>query len=151
MKVSSRVDYAISCILRIADLYEDGRTVTINEIASKEKIEYDYVERLCVMMRKAGLLKSVRGASGGYRLAKDPSRISALEVVLAIDNEILELICFRKKGRRRRCIHLSRCKIRVLWQDLKDKMETHLKSYTIEKLIRLRRMEKGWRKGRGLI
>jgi len=144
MKISSRVDYALSCILIIADSYDKQKPVTVSEIAEKEELELDYVEQLCITMKKAGILKSIRGKKGGYILARPPFRISAKDVVLAIDKNIIEPVCFRKKGRRKRCIHLKDCKIRFLWNGLKKNMELFLESYALDRLLKLRRREKRW-------
>ena len=144
MKVSSRVDYALSCILRIADKCDNGVPVTVGDIAEKEKLETDYVERLCVMMKRHGILKSVRGKSGGYGLARPADCISAKDVVLAIEKDVLVPVCFREKGRKKKCVHLKDCRIRFLWENLKKDMELTLNKYTIDQLVRLRRKEKNW-------
>jgi Rrf2 family protein len=144
MKVSSRVDYALSCILRIADKYNKKKPATISEIAEKEKLETDYVEQLCVIMKRTGILKSIRGKSGGYVLARPPARISAKDIMMAIDKNVLEPVCFRKKGRRKKCVHLNDCKVRVLWKGLLDCMESYLSKNTLDKLSRLRRKERNW-------
>jgi len=144
MKVSSRVDYALSSVLRVADQYGKSRPVPVKEVAKKEKLESDYVEQLFIAMKKDGILKSVRGKTGGYVLARSPDRISAREVVEAIDKGILELVCFRKKGRRKKCVHFYDCEIRNFWEELKKKMESFLGGYSLSKLLRLRKKGKKW-------
>ena len=144
MRISSRIDYALSCILRIADKYAECVPVTINEISRRENLEPDYVEQLCVAMKKSGILKSVRGKNGGYVLATSPGKISAKEVMIAIDKNILEPVCYRKKGRRKKCIHFDDCEIRFLWKGLEKNMTSFLKGYSLEKLVRVRKKEKNW-------
>ena len=144
MKVSSRVDYALSCILRVADRYGDRRPVAVKEVAEKENLEPDYAEQLLIIMKRAGLLKSVRGKSGGYLLAKPPDKIVAKAVVLAINKDVLKLVCFRKKGRQGKCAHYNDCKVRVLWEGLRDSMASFLDTYNLEELLNLRRKEKKW-------
>jgi Rrf2 family protein len=146
MKISSRCDYALSCILRIADKHSERKPVTVGEIAEKEYMEMDYVEQLCVIMKRSGILKSVRGKAGGYILAKSPDRISAKNVIEAIDRNILEAVCFRKKGRRKKCIHLGNCNVRFLWDELRGRMDSLLAKYKIDELLKLRRKEKNWKK-----
>ncbi|MBN1871004.1 MAG: Rrf2 family transcriptional regulator [Candidatus Omnitrophica bacterium] len=146
MKISSRADYALSCILRIADKYGKDRHVTVGEIAESEDIASDYVERLCVIMKRSGLLKSIRGKNGGYVLARDPKKISAKDVLLAIDHIVLEPVCFRKKGRRKKCVHIRDCKIRVLWEELKQNMESFLDRESLQDLLIKRRREGNWHK-----
>ncbi len=144
MRLSSRVDYALSCILRIADREAADDPVTVVEIAKKEGLESDYVERLCVMMKRRGILKSVRGKLGGYVLAKPAEDISAKDVILSIEKSVLELVCFRKKGRRKKCVHLKDCNVRYLWENLKKDMELTLSKYTVDQLVGLRRKQKNW-------
>ena len=90
-------------------------------------------------MKRAGILKSARGRIGGYSLAASPHKITARDVVLAIEGEILGLVCFRQKGRRNRCIHLSDCQIRDFWNGLRDNMEGFLKDHSLERLLQLRK------------
>ncbi len=144
MKVSSRVDYALSCVLIVADKYAEHKPATVNEIAEREHVESDYVEQLCVMMKKAGILKSIRGKNGGYVLARPPLKITAKDVMAAIDKNVLETVCSRKKGRRKRCIHFKNCNIRFLWNGLGKDMELFLDRHTLNSLLRLRRTEKNW-------
>lgn len=143
MKISSRLDYALSCILRVADNYSANKLASVKEISEKERLEYDYTEKLLITMRKNGLLKSVQGRSGGYTLSLSPDKISVKDVVVAIENATLELVCFRK-GRRRKCVHLADCRVRNLWVGLKKNMEPFLEKHTLEDLLRLRRKEENW-------
>ena len=142
MKVSSRADYALSCVLRIADKYGDNRPVTVGEVAKKEKLESDYVEHLFIAMRRSGILNSIRGKTGGYVLASPPGKISAKEVIEAIDGSILKLVCFRKKGRRNKCIHYQDCGVRDFWKGLGGKMESFLSGQTLDRLLRMRKKKK---------
>ena len=144
MKISSRLDYALSCVLRIADKYDEKKPISVSEVAKKEKLETDYVEQLLIAMKKQGILKSVRGAGGGYILALPPNKTTVDMIVKAIDREILEFVCFRKRGRRKKCIHIDDCRIRSLWSDFKGCMESFLKKRSLEELLRLREKEKNW-------
>mgnify|MGYP001610500918 CR=1 FL=1 len=144
MKISSRLDYAISCIIRVANKYKSKKPVSISYVSEKEKLEYDYAEQLLVLMKKAGLLKSIRGPVGGYILARPPEKITVKDVAIAIEGKILELICFRKKGRRKKCVHLGDCRVRNLWLKLGKEIESFLARYTIKGLLFLRKREKSW-------
>jgi Rrf2 family protein len=125
----------------VAERYGRGKPVTVREIAEKERLAADYVEQILFALKKEGVLKSIRGKIGGYVLFRPPEKITASDIVKAIDKSILEPVCFRKKGRRNKCVHFNKCKIRSLWVQLKDTMETFLDSYTLEELGRLRKRE----------
>jgi Rrf2 family iron-sulfur cluster assembly transcriptional regulator len=144
LKVSSRVDYALSCAIRVADKYEENKPVPVSFIAKKEKIEPDYAEQLLSALKKSRIVKSVRGPGGGYVLAKAPSKITARDIVVAINKEVLKLVCFRKKVRRRKCAHFDDCKVRSFWLDLKDQIDRCMVKYSLEDLVVLRRQEKNW-------
>ena len=143
MKISSRLDYALSCVLRIADKYNGKRIVSIKEICEREKLEFDYVEKLLISMKRGGILESIRGRSGGYILSFPPDKISVKDVVIAIEKDVLGLVCFRK-GRKRRCIHLDDCRVRNFWFSLKEHMESFLEKHTLKELLELRKKEKNW-------
>lgn len=143
MKISSRLDYALSCLLRVADSYPAGKLVSVREITEKERLEFDYVEKLLIRFKKAGILKSIRGRLGGYKLTAHPNKISVKDIVRAVEGETLELVCFRK-GRRRRCVHLDDCMVRCFWMKLRENIDEFLDGHTLEDLLKLRREEKNW-------
>jgi len=145
MKVSSRVDYALSCLIVIASEYKSQKPVPVKIIAEREHIEVDYVEQLLIIMKRAGILKSVRGVKGGYLLADSPETVTAYDVIKAFEGEILELVCYRKKGRKSLCIHLDHCEVRSFWTGMQSTLETYLKNSTLATLVALRKKEK--RKG----
>ncbi len=145
MKVSSRLDYAMSCVLRVADQYDSKRPVTAREISKKEKIAAEYAEQLLTKLKRSGVVRSVRGVKGGYILSDSPSRIKTTDVVRTFDKDILTLVCYRPKGRRGKCIHYDDCKIRFFWLGLKDDMETYFDHYDLGELLKKRREEKNWK------
>ena len=140
MRVSSRLGYALSCLLRVAEGYPK-RVVSIKEISLKEKIAPDYIEQLLLIMKRAGILKSVRGRSGGYVLNALPKDITPKSVVEAIEGEVLGLVCYRKKGRKKKCIHLNDCKVRDFWLDMRKNMESFLDGYTLKDILSLRKSD----------
>ncbi len=144
MKISSRVDYALSCVINLACRYPDKKPVTAREIAKEECIETDYAEQLLVSMKRAGILQSIRGKIGGYILAHPPQKITAQRVMESIENEILESICDRKKGRRNKCAHYNDCLVKELWTGLRGNMESYLNKFSLDKLVNLRKKERSY-------
>jgi len=135
----------MSCAIRVADQYRFGKPVSVASVADREKIDVDYVEQLLILLRREGILKSLRGPGGGYMLTKPPEKILATSIVKAVEGEALELICYRKKGRRVRCIHSADCKIKDFWLGLGKSMESYLDSYTLADLVLLRKKQKNWK------
>jgi Rrf2 family transcriptional regulator, cysteine metabolism repressor len=126
-------------------MYEKNKPTPVAFIARKECMEYDYVEQLLRALKKAKLVKSARGAKGGYTLSKAPSEISAKDIMLAIEKNSLQLVCERKKARRKDCMHYSDCRVRGVWLGLRDNIEKYLKNYTLKGLLMLRKKEKMYR------
>lgn len=87
MKLSTKGRYAMVALADIA-LQPDDALVTLGEIAERQDISLPYLEQLFVKLRRAELVTSVRGPGGGYRLAKPPSEIRAVEILAAVDETV---------------------------------------------------------------
>jgi Rrf2 family iron-sulfur cluster assembly transcriptional regulator len=87
MKLSTKGRYAMVALSDIA-LQPDGTLVTLGEIAERQDISLPYLEQLFVKLRRAGLVVSVRGPGGGYRLALSPSDIRVVDVLAAVDETV---------------------------------------------------------------
>ena len=148
MKISSRLDYALSCAIVLASMYKEKQPIPVAFIARREKLAYDYVEQLLRALKKNGIVKSVRGARGGYVLSSPPEKIMARDIVIAIEKRVLKLVCDRKKARRKDCIHFNDCKVRDFWIGLRDNMDKYFSGYTLKDLLKMREKEKGFKDGR---
>jgi Rrf2 family iron-sulfur cluster assembly transcriptional regulator len=87
MKLSTKGRYAMVALADIA-LVPNNRLVTLGEISERQDISLPYLEQLFVKLRRAGLVASVRGPGGGYRLAKSPSDIRVVDVLSAVDETV---------------------------------------------------------------
>ncbi|CUJ93575.1 Rrf2 family transcriptional regulator [Shimia thalassica] len=90
MKLSTKGRYAVVALADIALKKDDG-LVTLAEISERQDISLAYLEQLFVKLRRAGLVESVRGPGGGYRLAKTPSEIRVVEILSAVDETVSAL------------------------------------------------------------
>ncbi len=88
MKVTARVDYAIRAVFELA-LNAGASHLQAKEIADRQKIPLRFLEQILTQLKKSGLVHSIRGASGGYRLAKTAERISLRDVMETVEGEIL--------------------------------------------------------------
>ncbi|MFA5370119.1 MAG: Rrf2 family transcriptional regulator [Candidatus Omnitrophota bacterium] len=146
MKISSRLDYALSCAVILADRYEQDKPTPVGLIAKRECIEYDYVEQLLRALKRSGIVKSARGSKGGYVLSRRPVEITAMDIVSAVEKSVLQLVCERPRARRRRCVHFDDCRVKGLWLGLRAVIGDYLKLYTLKGLLLLRRKEKAFKK-----
>ncbi|MDX1780015.1 MAG: Rrf2 family transcriptional regulator [Thalassovita sp.] len=87
MKLSTKGRYAMVALADIA-LQDDAALVTLGDIAKRQDISLPYLEQLFVKLRRAGLVESVRGPGGGYRLARPASEIRVVEVLSAVDETV---------------------------------------------------------------
>jgi Rrf2 family protein len=139
MKITSQEEYGLRCLLRLAHV-GDGRALTIPEIANDEGLSVPYVAKLLAVLRQAGLIDSVRGRAGGYRLAAAPAGISLGSVMTALGEPLFDepSFCNKHPGTETsdgRCVHIGGCTLRALWHTLEDWMRRALDGITLADLL----------------
>lgn len=87
MKLSTKGRYAMVALADIA-LQPEGHLVTLGDISKRQDVSLPYLEQLFVKLRRAGLVASVRGPGGGYRLALPPSEIRVVDILAAVDETV---------------------------------------------------------------
>ena len=117
MRLSTKGRYAV---MAMADLARNGadRAVSLAEIATRQEISLSYLEQLFARLRKSGLVKSVRGPGGGYRLAREACETAVAEIVLAVDEPIRATRCVGAGSPKGCMIKGERCITHHLWEDL---------------------------------
>ena len=114
MRITKQEEYGIRCILQLVETGDNPMTTL--EIAAKEGLSIEYVTKLLIMLRRSGLVKSVRGVKGGYLLSRGPEKVTVGQVMRALGWSFLdESICQHYPGKLESCIHLSGCGIRPIW------------------------------------
>jgi Rrf2 family iron-sulfur cluster assembly transcriptional regulator len=113
--------------------------VSLKDIAARQDISMDYLEQLLRKLRKAGLVRSVRGPRGGFLLARTPKEICLWEVVSALEQEVTPVRCVDEEitGRsvRKRCERLSGCATHVIWLGLARQTKTYLQGRTLQDVL----------------
>ena len=137
MKISSQEEYGLRCLLRLAR--GGGRSLTIPEVATAEGLSAPYVAKVLSVLRQAGLIESVRGRAGGYRLAAPASEITLGTVMTALGAPLFDepSFCGRHSGTETsdgKCVHLGLCALRELWQTLEQWMRRALERVTLADL-----------------
>ena len=132
MRLSTKGRYAV---MAMADLAKNGsgRAVSLAEIATRQEISLSYLEQLFARLRKGGLVKSIRGPGGGYRLAKGPEETVVADIVLAVDEPLRATRCgMQGKG----CmLKGERCITHDLWEDMGRHLHSYLASVTLADLV----------------
>ncbi|WGV28031.1 RrF2 family transcriptional regulator [Halotia branconii] len=85
MELSNKSEYALLALLELANCYTSGESLQIRQIAALQNIPNRYLEQLLAILRRKGLIKSIRGAKGGYILARDPKTITLLEALSCME------------------------------------------------------------------
>ncbi|MCA6585144.1 MAG: Rrf2 family transcriptional regulator [Pseudanabaena sp. M051S1SP1A06QC] len=87
MELSCKVDYACIALLELAMRHKQGKPTSVSEIAISQSIPIRYLDQVMSMLRRAGIIKSQRGAKGGYHLALEPWQIKMIDVVVALEGD----------------------------------------------------------------
>src|SRR5439155_26317489 len=117
MKISSQEEYGLRCLLRVAEA-EGGHSLTIPDVAAAEGMSAPYVAKLLAVLRQGGLIESVRGRAGGYRLAGSAADISLGRVLMVLGEPLFDDpgYCQRHAGTETEgnCVHHGACTLRAL-------------------------------------
>jgi len=137
MRVTTWTEYSLIITLHLAKRHRaDGGRVAARELAEAERLPPDYVEQILLRLRRAGLVASVRGARGGYRLARDPAEISVRNVMAASEHQTFEMNCELHQVDAERCSPGSACSIRPVWVALQQRVDEFLEGITLADLLR---------------
>ena len=131
MKLSTRTRYGIRAILELAANYGKGPLQT-NLIAKRQEISVKYLEQLMAILKASGLVKSIRGAKGGYILAKKPDEIKLSEVFYCLEGPVITVECLEDQSA---CTRIADCVSRQLWAQVQQAITNVLQSMTLQDLI----------------
>jgi Rrf2 family transcriptional regulator, iron-sulfur cluster assembly transcription factor len=137
MRVTTWTEYSLIISIHLAKRGRKGSgPVAARELADTERLPADYVEQILLRLRRAGLVRSVRGAKGGYFLAKDPAAISVRDVMAASEHQTFEINCAAHPVDADRCNPESTCSIRPVWHALQQRFDELLASISLADLMK---------------
>lgn len=131
MKISTRGRYGLRILLDLA-LYQTDKPRMIRDIAESQQISEKYISRLMIELRQGGLVRSVRGAKGGYCLARSPQDLSILEIVEVMEGRIGVVDCLAQPDA---CNRANVCPSRNVWNQVNDKIRQTLAAVSLQQLI----------------
>jgi Rrf2 family protein len=136
VKFSTTEEYGLRCLLQMAKKGPQGM-MTIQELSQKEGLTAAYIAKIMAMLRKGGLVQSLRGQSGGYQLSRSPQEITVNDVMEALSGKFFtkEEYCSSPTGEHEVCVHTMDCAIRSLWMGLSDAMTSYLKKCRLSDLV----------------
>ena len=136
MKISTRGRYALEAVLDLAYYAPSGHE-SLKNISERSGISANYLEQIFMKLKKKGIIESVRGAQGGYRLARDAKEITAGEVIRAAEGQFAPTACVAEGSERRQCHRYDICVTRMLWARIMDAMNEISDSLSIGDLVEI--------------
>lgn len=132
MKLSTKGRYGLRALIDLA-LYSEEEAVSIQSIAGRQNISVSYLEQLVRKLKKENLVISVRGAQGGYKLAKPAGEISVGDVLRALEGSIDAVSC--ASGENTRCQGEDICVTRYVWQRINASIQEAVDSIMLDQLV----------------
>lgn len=124
MKITAQEEYGLRCIMQLAREEQSGpqgSTLMVRDIAEREGLSIAYVEKILWTLRSSGIVESVRGPKGGYRLTRPCSEVSVGEVMRVLGGiPSNEEICSQFTGNQETCVHHDGCDLRPVWASITD-------------------------------
>jgi len=136
MKLSTKGRYAVMAMADLA-AHSQGRPVSLSDIAERQVISLSYLEQLFAKLRRGGLVQSVRGPGGGYKLARKADATRVADIVIAVDEPINTTRC--KPGSPEGCRgSIGRCLTHDLWEELGNQIKLYLNSVSLDDVVNKR-------------
>jgi len=136
MRVTTWTEYSLLIAIHLARRgTSNSGPMPARELADQERLPPDYVEQILLRLRRAGLVASVRGAKGGYLLARDPAQITVRDVMTASERQTFEVNCNGHPVHPDRCRPNIPCSIRPVWRALQRRIDDLLASVTVADLL----------------
>lgn len=130
MKLSTKGKYGVKAMVDLALNYCEA-PVSIKSISKRQNISEYYLEQLFAPLRKADLIKSIRGAQGGYMLSRDPKDLTVLEIMNVLEGPVEISECLHSDS----CDNIDCCATRALWKKIKDSIDEVMESITLQDII----------------
>ncbi len=134
MKLSTKGRYGLRAMIDLAR-YSEEEPVSISSIAARQDISERYLEQLVGLLKKAGLVRSIRGATGGYVLAKSTGEISVGDVLRALEGSLEPVRCaafYSEEG----CMAADGCVTKYVWQKINDSINDTVNHMMLDELVR---------------
>lgn len=137
MRISTRGHYGLRAVIAISRLAQKGLPVSVNDVAREENLSNTYLEQLVSRLRCAGILRSHRGARGGYELVRDPDSISVAEVLRAAGEQFVFPECTSPSGCERQAELGMPCPSSFFWMKLYEAVCRVAEETSLGELLRL--------------
>lgn len=136
MKISTKGRYAVRVMLDLA-LNDNGECIKVKDIAARQGISEKYLEQIIAQLNRAGYVKSVRGAQGGYRLAKKPENYTVGMILRVTEGSLAPVACLDEGAEV--CERCDTCETLEVWRQLRDAIDGVVDHVTVADLVAKRK------------
>ncbi len=140
MKISTKGRYAVRIMLDLA-MNNTGEIIRAKDIAVRQGISGKYLEQIIAVLNRAGYVKSVRGAQGGYRIAKDPKEYTVGMILRLTEGDMAPVACLESGAPE--CGRRDTCETLEVWRELYEAINNVIDNVTIADLVDRRRQKQG--------
>lgn len=134
MKLSTKGRYGLRAVVDLA-LHSDEEVVALSSIAERENISISYLEQLIPKLKKAGIVLSIRGAQGGYKLAKPANEISVGDILRALEGSLNPVNCTEIMGGESNCSGADLCVTKFVWKRISDSINDAVDHILLSELV----------------
>lgn len=133
MRISTKGRYALRIMIDLAT-NDNGEYISLKDISLRQGISNKYLEQIISLLNKAGYLKSTRGNTGGYRLARKPEEYKIGDILRTTEGDLAPIMCLAEKDNK--CEKKDGCITLSFWKGLDEAIEKYVDSKTLEDLLK---------------
>jgi Rrf2 family protein len=134
MKLSTKGRYGLRAVVDLA-VHSDEETIALSQIAERQAISINYLEQLIAKLKKAGIVKSIRGAQGGYQLAAPAEEISVGAILRALEGDLNPVDCSEVMGGDGLCSNSDSCVTKYVWKRISDSINDAVDNIKLSELV----------------
>ncbi len=138
--ISTRGRYALRMMVDLAEHKTEGY-ISLKDIAERQEVSKKYLEQIIPMMNRSGLLQTVRGYQGGYRLSREPKEISVWEILNAAEGSMVPVACLESE--KNTCPRSGECATLPVWEGLKDVVSEYLSGISLQTILEEKQAKAG--------
>ena len=135
MWVSTKAQYGMRALVEVA--MAGDRPTSLKTVAARQDLSHQYLEQIFAVLRRAGIVDSVRGAHGGYRLSRPPGEVTSLEVVELLEGSVAPVTCIEDEAT---CDRVGACSTEPLWREVDRAVREVLGGTTLADLMQERQL-----------
>jgi Rrf2 family protein len=140
MRISSKGEYGLRALFDLAQRYGEG-PIQSHEIHIRQGIDENYLNQILILLRRAGLIESIRGPQGGHLLARSPAQINLLDAIIALEGPLLPF--YSGRDALTPVDPIDREIVREIWLGTRAAIESYLSGVTLDDMLQRKRRHTG--------